>query len=100
MIRPLLILLADTPQRPIAAHLRGLAAVGDAVGAGRRRERPPIGLTGLAWRRTTVVMKRRRKKAAKHARPERYPEKPETVVSRTPRRGKVPRWVMAGPDEG
>ncbi|MEY4939516.1 MAG: hypothetical protein RIQ93_1251 [Verrucomicrobiota bacterium] len=45
-------------------------------------------------------MKRKPKKAKKLARPERYPEKPETVVSRTPRRGKVPRWVMAGPDEG
>ena len=70
------------------------------VAAGRRRERPPIGLTGLMRRRTSEVMKRRRKKAAKRARPERYPEKRETVISRTPRRGKVPRWVLAGPDEG
>lgn len=45
-------------------------------------------------------MKRKPKKAKKLARPERYPEKRETVVSQTPRRGKVPRWVMAGPDEG
>ena len=65
-----------------------------------RRERPPIGLTGLMRRRTSVVMKRTRKKTAKRARPERYPEQPETMVSRTPRGGKVPRWVLAGPDEG
>ena len=70
------------------------------VGRWARRERPPIGLTGLAWRRTSVVMKRKRKKAKKAARTARYPEKRETVVSRTPRQGKVPRWVMAGPDEG
>lgn len=93
MIRPLLILLADTPRRPIASHLRGLVAVGGA-------RRPPIGLTELERRRTSVVMKRKRKKAKKAARATRYPEKRETVVSRTLRRGKVPRWVMAGPDEG
>lgn len=67
-----------------------------------RSGRPPIDLTRRARRRTGVVMKRRRKakKAAKCEKPMRYPEKRETVVSRTPRRGKVPRWVMAGPDEG
>ena len=64
-----------------------------------RREGPAIGLTGPAWRRTSVAMKQRRK-AKKPARTARYPEKRETITSRTPRRGKVPRWVMAGPDEG
>ena len=57
-------------------------------------------MTELARRRTSVVMKRKPKKAKKRARATRYPEKPETVVSRTPRPGKVPRWVLAGPDEG
>ena len=70
------------------------------VGRWARRERPPIGLTGLMRRRTSVVMKRKLKKAKKLARAARYPEKRETVISRTPRRGKVPRWVLAGPDEG
>ena len=65
-----------------------------------RRERPPIGLTGLMRRRTSVVMKRKPKKAKKLASAARYPEKRETVISRTPRGGKVPRWVLAGPDEG
>ena len=51
-------------------------------------------------RRTSVVMKRKPKKAKKRARATRYPEKRETVISRTPRWGKVPRWVLAGPDEG
>lgn len=57
-------------------------------------------MTGLMRRRTSVVMKRKPKKAKKLARAARYPEKRETVISRTPRRGKVPRWVLAGPDEG
>ncbi len=70
------------------------------VGRWARRERPPIGLTGLMRRRTSVVMKRKLKKAKKLARAARYPEKRETVISRTPRGGKVPRWVLAGPDEG
>ena len=37
-IRPLLILLADAPGRPIEAHLRGLAAVGERGPMGAARE--------------------------------------------------------------
>ena len=65
-----------------------------------RRARPAIGLTALDRRRTSVGMTLKRKKATKPVRAARYPEKRETVVSVTPGRGKVPRWVLAGPDEG